>query len=42
MTAFDVIDEFIIFAMSYYLVHGLQMGLKNKFIVVGTFAFRLA
>lgn len=42
VVALDIITEALIFGMSYYLVHGLHMSTKNKFIVLGSFGFRLA
>lgn len=41
VVALDILTEALIFAMSYHLVHGLHMALKNKFIVLGAFGFRL-
>lgn len=41
VVAFDIITEVIIFAMSFYLVHGLHMARENKLVVIGAFGFRL-
>jgi len=41
LTAVDIITELVIFALSIYLVIGLQMPAKRKTVIVVAFGLRL-